>query len=177
MKENTKKIECRFIEDAGEIEKALEAIANEPFMDMYKDPDFRRKHAEKLARYAYVVAEYHDDRPVAVIAFYANDLDSGVVYLIVGAVIKDAVGITGAKTLLRIGNTASSLPVLKQMKRVRFKVREDNYHARRLYEMCFTYTGEQRGKKLFMEGDLKKLIRKIDELSERFGLKCDVDKS
>lgn len=169
MNETSARMDCRYVKEADEIEAALAAIADEPFMEVYRDREFRRRYAEKLAQFAYVVVEYHDDWPVAVMALYANDFETGVVYVTLLAFCASE-GLRMIESVYQMIQALLAIPAIAQMRRIRLEVNAENRRARKLYEQLgFSYTGEQNGNKLYMEMELQKLLLFLESISQKYG--------
>ncbi|MCR4792392.1 MAG: GNAT family N-acetyltransferase [Lachnospiraceae bacterium] len=133
-------VSVREVTDLDELDQVFKAFAHMNFLDRVKDDADRREYAEKLLANGHVVVEYHSERPMGMLCFYCNDLETKIVFISMFALL-DELGFAKGRTMFRLAEKSAEIAREAGMEMVRIEVDDKNIIARKLYErMGFEYT-------------------------------------
>ena len=157
-------VSVREVTEIDELDRVFKAFAHMNFLDRVKNDDDRREYAEKLLANGHVVAEFHADKPVGMLCFYCNDLETRIGFITMFALL-DELGFAKGRTMFNLAKLSAEIADRTGMEWVRIEVDDNNVIARKLYErMGFEYT-EKKEHSSMMLVPLEKLLGNFRKLS------------
>lgn len=161
---NKKEIVVKEITDAKSLEEVLAAFSHMEFMTPAKDPAERKRYAEKLLATGHAIAEFHDGKPMGMMCFYCNDVETRIGYITLFALMEE-LGFAKGRTMFNLAKLSAEIADRTGMDWVRIEVDDRNVLARKLYErMGFEYT-EKKEHSSIMLVSLEKLLGNFKKLS------------
>ena len=159
-----KEVTVEEITDVDSLDEVLATFSHMEFLTQTRDPVERRKYAEKLLATGHAIAEFHDGKPMGMMCFYCNDVETRIGYITMFALMEE-LGFAKGRTMFNLAKLSAEIADRTGMEWVRIEVDDNNVIARKLYErMGFEYT-EKKEHSSIMKVSLEKLLGNFRKLS------------